>query len=130
VLAALDKAPSPPLDEFVKAQVERRDLRAAFIQWMRATPLVIAPVGAVPAFEHGARRVDVEGQGMSVFRAFGYSRAVNVLGFPSVSVPAGRTREGLPIGVQIIGRPFAEEAVLAAASIIEESLGGWVQEQG
>ncbi|MDT5121572.1 MAG: amidase [Acidobacteriota bacterium] len=130
VLAALDKTPTPPLDEFVKAQTERRDLRAALIQWMHATPLMIAPVGAVPAFEHGARRVDVEGHGMSVFRAFGYSRAVNVLGFPSVSVPAGRTREGLPIGIQIIGRPFAEEAVLAAASIIEESLGGWVQEQG
>jgi Asp-tRNA(Asn)/Glu-tRNA(Gln) amidotransferase A subunit family amidase len=126
VLAALDKAPSP-LDAFAKAQTERRDLRAALIQWMHATPLMIAPVGAVSAFEHGARRVDVEEQGMSVFRAFGYSRALNVLGFPSVSVPVGRTREGLPIGIQIIGRPFAEEAVLAAASIIEEALGGWVQ---
>jgi Asp-tRNA(Asn)/Glu-tRNA(Gln) amidotransferase A subunit family amidase len=50
-----------------------------------------------------------------------------VLGLPSVSVPAGRTREGLPIGVQIIGRPFAESTVLAAASILEESLGGWAQ---
>lgn len=127
VLAALTKTSTPPLDELVKAQAERRELRATLMQWMRATPLMIAPVGAVPAFEHGARRVDVEGQEMSVFRAFGYSRALNVLGFPSVSVPAGRTRDRLPIGIQIIGRPFADEAVLAAASIIEESLGGWMQ---
>ena len=39
--------------------------------------------------------------------------------------PAGHSIEGLPIGVQIIGRPFAEEVVLAAAAIIEETLGGW-----
>ncbi len=64
---------------------------------------------------------------MSVFRAFSYSRAFNVLGLPCVSVPVGRTPEGLPIGVHIIGRPFEDEAVLAAASVIEEALGGWVR---
>jgi len=62
---------------------------------------------------------------MSVFRAFGYAQTYNVYGLPSVCVPAARTKMGLPIGVQIIGRPFEEEAVLAAAFIVEEALGGW-----
>jgi aspartyl-tRNA(Asn)/glutamyl-tRNA(Gln) amidotransferase subunit A len=44
---------------------------------------------------------------------------------PSVIVPAGRSAEGLPIGVQIIGRPFEEQTALAAAAVIEEALGGW-----
>jgi len=92
---------------------------------MKKTPLIIAPVGAAPAFAHGARHVDVDGKSISVFRAFGYSRAANVLGFPAVAVPAGRSGEGLPIGLQLIGRPFEEEIVLSAARIIEESLGGW-----
>jgi amidase len=127
VLASADNVPQPSLDEFINAWSERDILRAELVRWMNATPLIIAPVGAVPAFEHGARRVDVEGQAISIFRAFNYSRICNVLGLPSVSVPAGRAREGLPIGVQIIGRPFEESVVLAAASIIEESLGGWVQ---
>jgi Asp-tRNA(Asn)/Glu-tRNA(Gln) amidotransferase A subunit family amidase len=130
VLASADKATQPILDEFVNAWSERDILRAELVEWMNTTPLIIAPVGATPAFEHGARRVDVEGQSISIFRAFSYSRICNVLGLPSVSVPAGRTREGLPTGVQIIGRPFAESAVLTAASIIEESLGGWMQPTG
>jgi Asp-tRNA(Asn)/Glu-tRNA(Gln) amidotransferase A subunit family amidase len=127
VLASADNAPQPSLDEFINAWSERDILSAELVQWMNTTPLIIAPVGAAPAFEHGARRVEVEGQAISIFRAFNYSRICNVIGLPSVSIPAGRTREGLPIGVQIIGRPFAESTVLAAASIIEESLGGWVQ---
>jgi len=40
-------------------------------------------------------------------------------------VPAGRSDEGLPIGVQIIGQPHEERTVLAAAKLIEEALGGW-----
>ena len=128
VLAAADKSQAPAPDEFARAVAERDALRDSLLQWMNRTPLVVAPVGSVPAFEHGARRVEVNGgRQLSVFRAFGYSRAANVLGLPAVSVPAGRSREGLPIGVQLIGRPFEEEAVLAAAAIIEAALGGWVR---
>jgi Asp-tRNA(Asn)/Glu-tRNA(Gln) amidotransferase A subunit family amidase len=130
VLAAADKAPAPSLDESASAWAERDRMRLKFSTWMNTTPLIIAPVGAVAAFEHGARRVQIGDETLSVFRAFNYSRAFNVLGFPSVSIPAGRSLEGLPIGVQIIGRPFEEEAVLATASVIEEALGGWVQPQG
>lgn len=127
VLAAAGKSSQPSLDEFASAWGERDVLRSELIEWMDTTPLIIAPVGAVAAFEHGARRVQVGEEVLSVFHAFKHSRAFNVLGLPSISVPAGRSLEGLPIGVQIIGRPFAEETVLAAASVIEEALGGWMQ---
>jgi amidase len=127
VLAASATKPAPAPDEYAGALALRDALRDALLRWMETTPLVVAPVGSVPAFEHGARRVEVSGRQLSVFHAFGYARAANVLGLPAVSVPAGRTRAGLPLGVQLIGRPFEEEALLAAASIIETSLGGWVQ---
>jgi Asp-tRNA(Asn)/Glu-tRNA(Gln) amidotransferase A subunit family amidase len=127
VLASAEGSRLPSPDEFAGAMIERDDLRSTLINWMAETPFIIAPVGAVPAFEHGARHVKVGEEEMSVFRAFNYSRAFNVLGLPAVSVPVGRSVEELPIGVQIIGRPFEEEAVLAAASIIEASLGGWVR---
>ena len=126
VLAAAERNREHDADEFARALAERDRLREALAGWMKTTPLVVAPVGAVPAFEHGARRVEVGGQQLSLFRAFGYSRAANVLGLPAAAVPAGRSREGLPLGVQVIGRPFDDEAVLAAASIIEAALGGWV----
>lgn len=130
VLASADKNPAPSSDEYVNAWAERDRLRSTLFDWMERTPLILAPVGAVAAFEHGARRVRVGEEMMSVFRAFDYSRAFNVLGLPAVSVPAGRSLEGLPIGIQIIGRPFAEKFVLTAASVIEEALGGWVQPLG
>ena len=107
------------------AVLEREQLREALLRWMKKTHLILAPVGSTPAFEHGARRVTVKGESISVFRAFSYSQTFSVFGLPSVVVPAGLSFEGLPIGVQIVGRPFDESTVLAAAAIVEKSLGGW-----
>ena len=87
----------------------------SLIEWMTTTPLILAPVGAGPAFTHETRRVEIGSASVSVFRAFGYAQTFNVYGFPSVCVPAGRAEDGMPIGVQIVGRPFAENAVLSAA---------------
>jgi aspartyl-tRNA(Asn)/glutamyl-tRNA(Gln) amidotransferase subunit A len=91
---------------------------------MKTTPLVLTPVGAVPAFEHGADRVNINQESISTFRAFSYSQTFNVFGLPAVSVPVSRSSDGLPIGVQIVGRPFEEDTVLAAAAIIERSVVG------
>ena len=109
-------------ERIAAALSERERLRKDLLQWMETTPLILAPVGTTEAFEHGARRVVVNGQSISVFRAFSYSQAFNVFGLPSVVVPAGRSTEGLPIGVQIVGRPFEEMRVLAAARVVEQSL--------
>ncbi|MGI8653694.1 MAG: amidase [Pyrinomonadaceae bacterium] len=112
-------------EKLFAAQREQTALRETLLEWMKQTPLIIAPVGAVPAYPHDTRRVTVGDSSQSVFRCFSYAQTYNVFGLPCVSIPAGRTRENLPVGVQIIGRPFMEEEVLAAAAIIEEALGGW-----
>jgi Asp-tRNA(Asn)/Glu-tRNA(Gln) amidotransferase A subunit family amidase len=119
--AAFETARENDLD----ALAERRRLRASLLERMRETPLLLTPVGAVAAFAHGARMVEVGGKHVNTFRAFSYAQACNVFGLPAVSVPAGHTHEGMPIGVQIIGRPRQERLVLAAARVIENALGGW-----
>jgi Asp-tRNA(Asn)/Glu-tRNA(Gln) amidotransferase A subunit family amidase len=106
-------------ERLANAVLERERLREELLHWMKTAPLILAPVGACVAFEHGAERVQIGSKSISVFRAFSYSQTFNVFGLPSVAVPAGRTSAGLPIGVQIVGRPFEERLVLAAASIIE-----------
>ena len=107
-----------------RVAVQKRDrLRESLVDWMAQVPIIIAPVGATPAFRHGTRRIDVQGGQLSAFRAFSYCQTYNVFGLPSVCVPAGRSPEGLPIGVQIIGRPHEDEFVLAVAAIVEKRLG-------
>jgi Asp-tRNA(Asn)/Glu-tRNA(Gln) amidotransferase A subunit family amidase len=124
-LATADDQPPQTIDEYIACWSERDALRERLLEWMEKTPLLLAPVGATPAFEHGAHKVTVRDQTLSAFRAFSYSQAFNVFDLPVIVVPAGRSAEGLPIGVQIVGRPFAEAMVLAAATILEDALGGW-----
>lgn len=119
-LRTADDVVTPSLDEYISNWMERDRLREELLRWMETTPLIIAPVGAVPAYEHDTLKVTVRGTTMGTFRAFSYAQAFNVFDLPVATVPAGRSREGLPIGVQIVGRPFAEETVLAAAEIVEE----------
>jgi Asp-tRNA(Asn)/Glu-tRNA(Gln) amidotransferase A subunit family amidase len=131
LLREFDEQPSDFEDKIKAAErladavLERERLREDLLRWMKRTPLILAPVGATVAFEHGAERLEVEGESVSVFRSFSYVQTFNVFGLPSVAVPAGQSSNGLPIGVQVIGQPFNEQIVLAAASLIETSLGGW-----
>lgn len=113
------------LDEYFAVWFLRDELRTELLAWMETTPLVVAPIVAVPAFAHDARRVSVSAEELSLWRACSYAQAFNVYGLPAVAVPAGRSPEGLPIGVQIVGRPHAEAEVLTAARIVEAALGGW-----
>jgi Asp-tRNA(Asn)/Glu-tRNA(Gln) amidotransferase A subunit family amidase len=116
----------PPLEKILAAWEERDRVRASLLSWMERTPLFVAPVGAVPAFRHEEfGRVEVEGRSVPTFRAFAYAHAANVFDLPAACVPAGRTAAGLPLGVQVVGRPHEESRALSAAKVVEEALGGW-----
>lgn len=125
VLESMRRPAPEVVQRFQNALEERDHLREELLTWMKTTPLIVAPVGATVAFPHETQRLNIEGESVSVFRAFSYSQTVNVFDLPSVVVRAGRTAEGLPVGVQIIGPPFQEDLVLAAARTVEETTGGW-----
>ncbi|HKR59051.1 MAG TPA: amidase, partial [Pyrinomonadaceae bacterium] len=112
-------------EDWEKALQERDRLRQELLSMMDDTPVIIAPVGATAAFPHHTNRVDVEGESVSVFRAFSYSQTYNVFDLPAVVVRAGETTSGLPLGLQIVGKPFSEDLILAVAAIVEAALGGW-----
>ena len=121
-LGTADDIPTPTLDEYIASWMERDRLREELLQWMETTPIIIAPVGATPAYPHDTLKVTVHGSTFGTFRAFSYAQTFSVFDLPVVTVPAGKSNEGLPIGVQIAGTPFAEEMVLAAAEIVEKAL--------
>ena len=122
-LATADDSSSPTLDEYISNWMERDRLREELLRWMETTPIIVAPVGSTPAYEHDTLKVTVRGSTFGTFRAFSYAQAFNVFDLPVVTVPAKRDGS-LPIGVQIVGPPFGEEMVLAAAEIVESALGG------
>jgi amidase len=120
-LATADEMPVPTLDEYIQGWMERDRLRFELLRWMVDVPLLVAPVGATNALPHDTLKIDIDGAKLGTFRAFSYCQTFNVFDLPSVCVPAGRSADGFPIGVQIVGRPFGEREVLAAARIVEEA---------
>jgi Asp-tRNA(Asn)/Glu-tRNA(Gln) amidotransferase A subunit family amidase len=118
-LANADTPPPSTLDEYIRGWMERDYLRAQLLAWMETTPIIVAPVGPTPAYQHDTLKLQLDGSDVGVFRAFGYAQAFNVFDLPVVVVPAGRSSDGLPIGVQIVGRPNCEELVLAVAELVE-----------
>ena len=110
------------LDQFTKACVERDLLRADILRQMQNTPILLSPVSSGPAFRHGQGNY-LPGTGYRDTMRF--SQWLNFAGFPGASVPLAQSSEGLPIGVQIIGRPYEDELVLAVAESIESARGSW-----
>jgi Asp-tRNA(Asn)/Glu-tRNA(Gln) amidotransferase A subunit family amidase len=103
---------------------ERDSLRADILRQMEDLTVLLSPVSAAPAFRHGEGnwRSNEKENYRDTMR---YSQWLNLVGFPGVAVPLGTSREGLPIGVQVIGRPYEDELVLAVAEAIERGRGPW-----
>lgn len=110
------------LDQFTKACAERDLLRAEILRQMQDTPVLLSPVSTGPAFRHGQGNYS---PGTGYRDTMRFSQWLNLTGFPGASVPVSVSNEGLPIGVQVIGRPFEDELVLAVAEAIEQARGPW-----
>jgi Asp-tRNA(Asn)/Glu-tRNA(Gln) amidotransferase A subunit family amidase len=107
------------------AWIQRDLLRARFFAQMQKYPILLCPTAAIPAFRHGERSWHVEGKTVHYLDAWSYTEFFNLLGNPAAVVPAGQSPEGLPIGVQIVGRPWEEEQVLSVAAALEKQCGDW-----
>jgi Asp-tRNA(Asn)/Glu-tRNA(Gln) amidotransferase A subunit family amidase len=115
--------PSHTGETLLNAWVQRDLLRTEILKEMREYPILLCPVAAIPAFKHGERSWQVEGKTVEYLDAWSYCEWFNLLGNPAAVVPAGKSPEGLPIGVQIVGRPWEEEMVLSIAEVVEKEAG-------
>jgi Asp-tRNA(Asn)/Glu-tRNA(Gln) amidotransferase A subunit family amidase len=110
------------LGQFTKACADRDLLRAEILRQMQNTPVLLSPVSTNPAFRHGQGNY---APGTGYRDTMRFSQWLNLTGFPGASVPVSVSNEGLPIGVQVIGRPFEDELVLSVAEAIEAGRGMW-----
>jgi amidase len=122
-LARAHAAPPLTAGELLNAWAEADIIRGKLLEQMQEFPLLLCPVCAVPAFRHGERSWTVDGQPVEYLDAMRYSQWFNLLAAPAAVVPVGRSPEGLPIGVQLVGRPFEDEIVLKVASVIDYAFG-------
>ncbi len=117
---------SPPLtaSELLLAWAEIDRIRTLLLEEMRAFPILLSPVCAIPAFRHGERHWTLpEAKPLAYLDAMRYTQWSNLLGSPAAVVPIARTPQNLPIGVQISGRPYADESVLAIALALDREFG-------
>jgi amidase len=111
--------PGEPLrGDDLTALVEHADaVRARMLRWMRDVDLVVCPAMSQPAIHHGDSNAAWFGDS--------YSDVHNLTGWPSTVVRGGTSPEGLPIGVQLVAKPWREDVSLAAARVVEAASGGW-----
>jgi amidase len=115
----------PPLTstDLLNAWAELDLLRSKTLEQMKKYPVLLCPVASVPAFRHGERVWTIDGRTVEYLDAWRHSQWFNALAAPAAVVPVGRSPEGLPIGVQIVARPFDDEIALGIAAFVDLAFG-------
>ena len=122
-LSFSESVPMLTATELLNAWAELDVLRSKSLEEMSAYPVLLCPVASIPAFRHGEREWLIDGQAVKYLDAVRHTQWFNALAAPSAVVPVGRSPEGLPIGVQIVARPFCDETALGVAAIVDVAFG-------
>jgi aspartyl-tRNA(Asn)/glutamyl-tRNA(Gln) amidotransferase subunit A len=102
---------------YLKAQKVRTLIQQDFIEAFKSVDLLLTPVAPTPAFRIGEKTADP----LQMYLSDIFTIPVNLAGICGISVPAGMSSNGLPIGLQLLGRPFGEETILQAAYSFEQT---------
>jgi len=101
---------------YLKAQKVRTLIKNDFEKVFKKVDAIITPVSPIPAFKIGEKIEDP----LSMYLVDVYTVSVNLAGLPALSLPVGQTKAKLPIGLQIIGKPFEENKILEIGKILEK----------
>jgi aspartyl-tRNA(Asn)/glutamyl-tRNA(Gln) amidotransferase subunit A len=117
VIALLDQGRLISATDYINAQRLRRVYQREWAKVWHHVDVILTPTSPITAPKIGQTTVEIDGVAEDVrLAATRFVRAINVIGLPAVSIPIG-TANGLPIGLQIIGKPFDESTVLELAAL-------------
>jgi aspartyl-tRNA(Asn)/glutamyl-tRNA(Gln) amidotransferase subunit A len=106
---------------YLKAQRLRTLIRQEMAAALRRVDALVTPTVPIPAPRVGQTVVPIDQESLDISWALSrLTRPANLTGFPAISLPCGFTKEDLPIGLQLIGRPFAEATILQLAYAYEQ----------
>jgi aspartyl-tRNA(Asn)/glutamyl-tRNA(Gln) amidotransferase subunit A len=104
---------------YLKAQKVRTLIARDFAQAFGRVDVILTPTAPSDAFSIGDKTDDP----ITMYLNDVFTVPTSLAGLPGISVPAGLSARGLPLGLQLIGRPFDEETVLRAAAALEQAAG-------
>src|ERR1700720_2810582 len=104
---------------YLKAQKARALIARDFTEAFEKVDAIVTPTSPVPAFRLGERTADP----LAMYLADIYTVTGSLAGVPGISVPCGKTSEGLPVGLQIFGPAFGESRMLQLAHAFEQAGG-------
>ena len=110
-------------DDYMRAEGRMAELTATFDDAFESYDLIMSPVTSFPAFPNETFPGSITGDSSYPIQYWNgaFTMHGNAIGHPAASVPAGFSPDGLPIGLQIIGRKYDEETVLAASAAFEQA---------
>ncbi|MDQ0382949.1 amidase [Amycolatopsis thermophila] len=117
--------------DWLEANSRRELHRHAWRQLFAEFDAVVCPITPTPAFPHDRspnpmeRRIDIDGAEYPYFDQLVWAGVATMPGLPATAIPAGRSPEGLPVGVQLIGPMFEDRTPLRLAELLEQELGGF-----
>jgi Asp-tRNA(Asn)/Glu-tRNA(Gln) amidotransferase A subunit family amidase len=111
--------PLPPLPDYVEAEAEVERIRASLTAFLRDHDVLLCPSASVPAHRHDMTELVVDGRAHHPRDVMRATIPFDLTGSPALTVPFGSSPDGLPIGVQVVGRRFEEETVLRVGLALE-----------
>jgi aspartyl-tRNA(Asn)/glutamyl-tRNA(Gln) amidotransferase subunit A len=125
VLALFDQGRMLAATDYVNAQRLRRMFQREFAQVWNTADCLLTPTTPTSAPRIGQTSTTIGEYTEDVrLMATKFVRGINVMGWPAISIPCGLDAQGMPAGLQIIGRPFDEARLLQTAAALEDASGG------
>ena len=122
VRALLDQGRLIPASDYINAQRVRRVLLREFQSVWKHVDCLFTPTTPTSAPKIGQSTIDLGGEEDVRIASTRFTRGINVLGLPALSLPCGFDDEGLPLGLQIIGPSFQEALILRVGAALETAL--------
>jgi amidase len=124
---AVEAAPPPTLTHWQRLLLRRDALALALDALLDEYDAFLTPVSISTAFPHSPPGTPIPVDGVPVNSRFvdHYLYPFNMLGHPAVAVPAGIADDGLPVGVQLVGKRWEDEKLIAVAAAIAQITGGY-----
>lgn len=115
--------PDTSMKDYIEAEQAAERLRDGFAEYFKRFDLLLTPVQPIPAQRHGLSHFIINGRKVDATYLQGSTVPLNLTGLPGMSIRFGTSRDGMPIGVQLVSTWLSEATLLHAAALLESASG-------